>query len=144
VQATSFITIVAMAGTLLGLVALVAALRVVRFWIRALLCLLALVILVPAGGLMVALHPEWIDGRFRTYKAFYQEIQVGMDREDVLGLVDRHYPASGPRRRPKVVTDEPGRLGFFMDPERYREPNCEGIFLTLTNGRVAGKWYSAD
>jgi len=59
-------------------------------------------------------------------------------------LLDRHYPASGPRRRPKVMTDEPGRLGFFMDPERYREPNCEGIFLTLTNGRVAGKWYSAD
>lgn len=126
------------------MVALAAALRVVRFWVKALLGLLALVILLPSAGLVVALHPEWIDGRFRTYRAFYEDIRVGMDRAEVMRLLERHYPAAGPRQRPKIVTDEPGRLDFFMNPERLPEPNCEGIFLKLNRGRVVGKEYSRD
>jgi hypothetical protein len=140
----SFILILVVAGALVGLAALAAALRVVRFWIKSLLVLLALLILLPSGGLVVALYPELIDGRFRTYRAFYHDIQVGMDRGEVLRLMERHYPAAGPRQRPKIVTDEPARLGFFMNPERSPEPNCEGIFLALRNGRVVQKEYSAD
>lgn len=35
-------------------------------------------------------------------------------------------------------------LSFFMNPETSREPNCEGIFLTLEASRVTKKVYSAD
>ncbi|MFM1769991.1 MAG: hypothetical protein RJA22_2520 [Verrucomicrobiota bacterium] len=140
----SILLLAAVAGALLALMILAAALRVVRFWIKALLAVLAFGLLLPSGGLIVALHPEWIDGRLRTYRAFYANIEVGMDRAAVFRLLERQYPAAGPRARPKLVVDEPGRLGFFMNPERSPEPNCEGIFLTLTNGRVARKEYSAD
>jgi hypothetical protein len=40
--------------------------------------------------------------------------------------------------------DTPDGLGFFMNPEASREPNCEGIFLRLEQGRVTKKTYSPD
>ena len=39
---------------------------------------LALVFLAPAAYVFVAFHPELVDGRFRTYKAFYPDTEVGM------------------------------------------------------------------
>jgi hypothetical protein len=111
---------------------------------RGLMVLLVLVFLVPAGYVYVAFHPEFVDKRFRTYKAFYRDIHVGMTREEVIAAMDRRYPADGPRQRPKIMSDESGELGFFMDPENSREPNCEGIFLTLESGRVVKKQYSPD
>jgi hypothetical protein len=42
------------------------------------------------------------------------------------------------------MSDEPDSLGFFMNPESSREPNCEGIFLKLEAGRVVSKEYSPD
>ena len=35
-------------------------------------------------------------------------------------------------------------VGYFMNPEKSTEPNCEGIFLTLEAGSVTKMWYSAD
>ena len=110
----------------------------------ALMLVLALVLIAPAGYVFFAFHPEFVDGRFRTYKAFYRDIQIGMTREQVLEALERRYPPDGQRKRPKIMDDTPERLGFFMNPETSREPNCEGIFLTLEQGRVTKKDYSPD
>jgi hypothetical protein len=110
----------------------------------AILLFFALVFALPGIWLFLEFHPELIDGRFRTYKAFYDDIKVGMTRDQVITAMEARYPQNGKRRRPKIMQDELGRLGFFMNPETSREPNCEGIFLSLTNGCVASKDYSAD
>jgi len=62
----------------------------------------------------------------------------------VLAALDRRYPKSGARKRPKVMEDTAESLGFFMNPETSREPNCGGIFLKLEQGRVKSKVYSPD
>ena len=67
-----------------------------------------------------------------------------MTREQVLAAMDQRYPTNGSRKRPKIMDDTPESLGFFMNPETSREPNCEGIFLTLERGRVTRKVYSPD
>ncbi len=136
--------LVAAMGVLLALLALFAASRVRGNGVRVLLIILALVFALPSVYLVLALHPELIDGRFRTYKAFYRDIQIGMTRAEVLAAMDRRYPKSGPRQSPKLMDDTPTSLGFFMNPETSTEPNCEGIFLKLENGRVKSKDYSAD
>jgi hypothetical protein len=102
------------------------------------------VFLLPAGYLLVALNPWLVDSRFRSYRAFYRDIEIGMTRNEVFEALERNYPADGPRKRPKILNDTAEGLGFFMDPETSREPNCEGIFLRLESGRVSAKSYSAD
>jgi hypothetical protein len=138
------IILLAAVGALVAVGAVIAACTVQRGGIRALMIVLALVFLLPAGFVFVAFHPELVDARFRTYKAFYHDIQVGMTREQVLAAMAQRYPADGPRKRPKIMEDTPTSLGFFMDPETSREPNCEGIFLTLETNRVTKIVYSAD
>ena len=69
---------------------------------------------------------------------------MGMTRQEVFGLMEKYYPKNGTRLPPKVLNDTPDGLGFFMNPESFREPNCEGIFLTLDAGRVCRKDYSQD
>ena len=131
-------------GILLAIVASVIFYFTRHIGTRIVMMILVLVFLFPAGYLFTALHPELVDGRFRTYKNFYQDIQVGMTREQVLAAMERRYPKDGPRKRPKIMGDTPEALGFFMDPETSREPNCEGIFLQFESGRVTKKQYSAD
>ncbi len=67
-----------------------------------------------------------------------------MTRDEVFAALDRHYPPTGPRKRPKILRDDTDSIGFFMNPEKSREPNCEGIFLTLKEGRVITRIYSPD
>ena len=67
-----------------------------------------------------------------------------MTRAEVFEAVDRRYPQTGIRMRPRVMKDDPGNLGFFMNPEGQGEPNCEGIFLSLELDRVKSKQYSMD
>lgn len=67
-----------------------------------------------------------------------------MTRQEVMGVLELHYPADGQRQRPTVTQDSEQRLGFFMNPEEHREPNHEGIFVDLADGKVTGKQYSAD
>ena len=138
------IILIAAVGAFLAVGAVIVACTVRRSGIRALMIVLALVFLLPAGFVFVAFHPELVDARFRTYKAFYHDIQVGMTREQVLAAMVQRYPADGPRKRPKIMDDTPTSLGFFMDPETSREPNCEGIFLTLETNHVTKVVYSAD
>jgi hypothetical protein len=136
--------LVAAAGALLALIAVIIACKARNGFTMALMLLLAVVFIAPAGYVFLAFHPQFVDGRFRTYKAFYRDIQIGMTREQVFTILDRHYPKSGPRQHPKVMDDTTNSLGFFMNPETSREPNCEGIFLKLEGGRVKSKDYSPD
>jgi len=138
------IILIAVFGALAAVVAIVIACRAKRKLVTALLIVLAVVFILPAGYVYLAFHPELVDGRFRTYKGFYNDIRVGMTREQVLALMDEHYPAGGPRKRPRIIGDTPRSLDFFMNPETSREPNCEGIFLMLEEGRVTRTVYSAD
>ena len=115
-----------------------------RWLTRGVLIMVALVLLAPSVLVAVTLKPEIIDGRFRTYKRFYRDIQVGMLRNQVMGLVNRHYPSDGIRHRPNVITDTKDSLSFFMNSEGAREPNCEGIFLLMQNYKVVKKQYSVD
>jgi phosphoglycerol transferase MdoB-like AlkP superfamily enzyme len=136
--------LIAGTGLLISLVFVVFAWRAKSAFATVLLLLFALIFTVPSIYLFFALHPEVVDGRFRTYKAFYSDIKVGMTRDQVIAAMQARYPQSGKRQRPKIMDDEADRLGFFMNPEASREPNCEGIFLSLTNGSVASKTYSPD
>ena len=139
----SFILIAAV-GALAALVGIVVACRAKSRLVTAMMVVLALIFIAPSGYVLLAFHSEFIDGRFRTYKKFYRDIEVGMTREQVLAAMEQRYPANGPRKRPKIMDDTPESLGFFMNPEASREPNCEGIFLTLETGRVTKIVYSAD
>jgi hypothetical protein len=138
------VILIAAIGVLLALTAFVIGFMVRSGGVRVLLVVLALVFLLPAGYVFLAFHPELVDKRFATYKAFYGDIQIGMTRDEVFSVLDRRYPQGGARKRPKVMDDTPFSLGFFMNPETSREPNCEGIFLKLENGRVKSKDYSPD
>jgi hypothetical protein len=71
-------------------------------------------------------------------------VEIGMTRSDIINLVASHYPDDGLRLAPTVMDDTPTSLGFFMNPEDSREPNCEGIFLVLQDGKVVSKSYSND
>jgi hypothetical protein len=136
--------LIAAVGALAALIAVVIACRAKSGVVMAMMVVLALVLIAPACYVFLAFHPELVDGRFRTYKRFYRDIEVGMTREQVLAAMDLRYPADGHRKRPKIMDDTPESLGFFMNPETSREPNCEGIFLTLERGRVTKIAYSAD
>lgn len=115
-----------------------------RVVIRVGLIAFAVILLLPAAYVFLAFHPEWVDGRYRTYKRFYRDLQPGMTRAQVMETLDQRYPAGGPRQRPTIMDNTPTRLGFFMNPEHSREPNCEGIFLTFEGGRLSKIVYSPD
>ena len=138
------VVLAAAVGGVIALVALVVAWLARSSAVKAIMVVLALIFLLPSGYLFVGFNPWLVDSRFRTYRAFYRDIEVGMTRDQVLAVMGRRYPADGPRKRPKIMDDTSQSLGFFMNPETSREPNCEGIFLTLEGGRVTKIVYSAD
>ena len=138
------IVLAAIIGGIFAIIAGLIAIRSKSTASRLLMILLALLLLLPTG-LVIVNHNSWlVDARFRAYRSFHRDIEYGMTRQQVIELLHRHYPAGGPRRTPNIVEDSPTRLGFFMNPEESREPNCEGIFLTMTDGRVTNVSYSAD
>lgn len=136
--------LIALLGLFLAIGLLGAAIRVRSRAAKAGLISLTLVALVSVFWVLNGFLPEVFDARFRAYRAFYCDIEAGMTRADVFATLDRRYPRSGPRQLPKVMADEPDELGFFMNPEGSIEPNCEGIFLKMENGRVVKKEYSPD
>jgi len=96
-----------------------------------------------AWGVLL-LNPELHDARFRVYKKFYNDLHVGMTQQEVFAILDKHYPISGPRLRPKILGEGENVGGFLMHPEHLTEPNCEGVFLSWHEGRVAKVQYSPD
>jgi hypothetical protein len=131
-------------GGIFGIIALIAAVPPRHTETRVLFAGLGIACLLPCAYLGVLMNPWLIDARFRAYMSFYREINMGMTRAEVLAIRDRHYPSTGPRAQPMIMDNSPGGLGFFMNPEDSREPNCEGIFLTLKDDRVTKKSYSPD
>lgn len=97
-------------------------------------------------GLLVllAIHPELIDSRYRAYKKLYRSIQIGMTRDEVLKKMGDQYPPNGARQTPVIMEDTTNSFGLFMNPEESKQPNCEGIFLKMEDGRVVSKRYSPD
>lgn len=136
--------LIAAVGVLAALIAIVIACCARSGLVTVLMVFLAVLFVAPTGYLFLGFYPQLVDGRFRTYKAFYRDIQVGMTREQVLVVMEKRYPPDGRRKRPEIMDNTPQSLGFFMNPETSREPNCEGIFLKLENGRVKSKNYSPD
>jgi hypothetical protein len=104
---------------------------------------LAIPLLLACAVFLSMINPGILDPRFRAYQRFYNAISPGMSKEQVLTLRDLHYAPDGSRKPPEFFEHE-GRFYFFMNPEGKREPNCEGIFLTISNGTVVGKSYSPD
>ncbi len=115
-----------------------------RGWRRWSVVLPSAAVVLASANVFAALNVWVIDARFRAYRSFYRGIEAGMSREQVFGLRDTLYPRGGDRMRPTVAEDSARQLWFFMDPEDSAEPNCEGIFLSMSGGRVREKSYSPD
>ena len=115
---------------------------------KIIISILSVVILLPVIGIsyisIYATCPELIDGRFKTYKQLYKSIQVGDSKSEVMSKINLHYPKEGKRQPPTIWEDTEQSLSMFMAPEKWAEPNCEGIFLTLEDGKVVEKKYSKD
>ncbi|MFN0077622.1 MAG: hypothetical protein ACKVY0_14220 [Prosthecobacter sp.] len=139
------IVVLSILGIVASLILLVTVFRVRRVGLKVLLVLIAVVTLAPAALVVLTMYPEWVDARFRSYKAFYAGIQLGMTREDVMAVQAQHYPEGGPRQRPLIMVDEAESLTFFMHAEVPDSwINCEGILLGFKDGKVASKTYSPD
>jgi hypothetical protein len=136
--------VLAVLGSTIGFLLLVAAYLTKRGSLRAFFVSLGAFCLLPAGLVFVLMNPGIFDSRFRPYQTFYKSINIGMTRAEILSLMGQHYPTNGPRQVPKIMEDTPERLGFFMNPEGSTEPNCEGIFLDMKNGIISRKRYSSD
>ena len=139
------IVVLAVLGVVAALSLLVTVLRVRRVGLKALLVLIAITTLAPAELVVLTLYPEWVDARFRSYKAFYAGIQLGMTREDVMVVQAKVYPEGGPRQKPRIIVDEVESLTFFMNAEvPDSSVDCEGILLAFKEGKVIAKTYSPD
>lgn len=136
--------VLAALGCVATVIMLITACKVRRAGLKLLLVLISVVTLAPAGLVLVALHPEWTDERLRTYKDFYEGIQLGMTRAEIMDWQARQYPAEGVRKRPLIMIEDDRSLTFFMDPENAAEPNCEGIILAFKEGKLKSKTYSPD
>lgn len=97
-----------------------------------------------ASFIVISIFPEIIDAKFRTYKAFYRDLHSGMTRTEVFASLENFYPLAGRRMKPTIMEDSTDRLCFFMNPEHEKEPNCEGIFLTMRDAQLVSKTYSRD
>lgn len=143
-SSTHPILVLALLGLVGSLIMLVTVFRVRRAGLKLLLVLISLVLLAPAGLVVVTVFPEWVDARFRSYKTFYEGIQPGMTQAEVMAWEAQIYPEGGPRQRPQIIVQDETSLSFFMHPEHSTEPNCEGILLVFENGRLESKSYSPD
>jgi hypothetical protein len=133
------------AVTLIGATASLVSAYGASDWIkRSILIVVALGLLAPSGLALICFKPELVDGRYKTYKQLYRDIQVGMSRAEVMTLVNKHYPEDGQRLRPQVVESSGDRLSFHMNPEGAREPNCEAISLQMQDDAVVKKTYARD
>ena len=133
------------AVTLIGALVCLIFACIASHWLkRGVLIVAALFLLTPSGVALMVLKPELIDGRYKTYKQLYGDIDIGMSRAQVMTLVDQYYPSGGKRLRPTIVEDSDKKLSFWMNPEDSTEPNCEGIFLRMQNNKVVRKSYARD
>jgi hypothetical protein len=86
----------------------------------------------------------WHDSRYAAFHRLFFEIERGMSRPDLEAVIRRIYPPEGTRTPPKFWEDKPTHITLFMDSENRPGPNCEGIFLEISNGTITGKGYGMD
>ena len=103
----------------------------------------AVFLLIPVTMLVLVLFPGLVDSRYRTFRSLYSSIQPGMHAEAVIAELKQRYPQNGPRLAPRISAS-PSSLGFLMNPEGQSEPNSESITVSLADGKVVSKSYSAD
>ncbi len=109
---------------------------------RFLLTSLTMCFLVPSGILVAGMNPWLIDARLRTYRLFYWDIRNGMNRQEILAVMDRHYPAGESRTRPIFRQESITKLTFQLAAEGSAEPAKEEISLQMEEGRVIRKDYT--
>lgn len=143
-SSTHPVFVLAVLGLVGAVIMLITVFRVYHRGLKAMLLLIALAMLTPAGLVLMALYPEWTDARIRTYKDFYEDLHLGMTRAEVMEVKARLYPVDGPRKVPTIIAEDETSLSFFMHPEDETEPNCEGILLTFAEGKLKSKIYSPD
>jgi len=78
----------------------------------------------------------------KPFHRFYNSIHDGMTKKEVMAALHFEFPDKGPFPIP-VLNEDTNRLGFILDPTKQAY-NAEGVFLTLQDGRVVSKAYSAD
>jgi len=103
----------------------------------------AVFLLIPVTMLVLVLFPGLVDSRYRTFRSLYSSIEPGMHAAAVIEQLKQRYPQNGPRLAPRISVS-PTSLGFLMNPEGQSEPNSESITVYLADGKVVGKYYSAD
>jgi hypothetical protein len=133
-----------MAGLAIALIAGWLAWRCRGFFTRLVLAVVALAFLGPSVILGVGRNPWLVDARYRTYMQFYWSLGKGMSREEVMAMLEKAYPPTGPRIRPRIIEDSGTRLGFHMNPENQPQPDHEAIYLKLEAGKVMGKSYERN
>jgi hypothetical protein len=138
------IFVLAVLGLVASVIMLITVTRVRSMGLKVVLVLISFVTLAPAALVLVSMYPEWVDARYRSYKGFYEGLQLGMTHAEVMDLQAKLYPEGGPRQKPQIIMEDEKNLTFFMHPEHSTEPNCEGIFLVFENGRLKSKSYSPD
>ncbi len=100
-------------------------------------------LLIPVAMLVLVLFPGLVDSRYRTFRSLYSSIEPGMPAEAVIAQLQQRYPQNGPRLAPRISAS-PSSLGFLMNPEGQSEPNSETFSVSLADGKVVSKSYSAD
>jgi len=141
------LTFLTTASVLIGaIVCAVCALRdkIPKWYKKVVYAIITLTLLFVPAFFTEVFAPEFNDARFRTYKRFYRDIEVGMTRADVEQLITKHYPHGGKRGTPITNHDSEDYLYYWMDPEGTREPNCEGISIQFQDGKIVKKDYIPD
>jgi hypothetical protein len=79
----------------------------------------------------------------KPYQRFYNAVQNGMTHTEVMNTLHRQFPANGRFPVPVLSGHDTNGMSFFLDPAQGAY-NAEGVFLSLSNGRVTAKVYSPD
>lgn len=115
--------------------------RAVRILARAVSVLLFLF----AAALTAVGHPGLLDARFRPWLGLYGDLKPGMTRSEIDAAIAHHYPVPDSTiPRPRLAVETADSLVFLMSPGPSGSPDCEGIVLSLRDGRLLEKTYSPD
>lgn len=85
----------------------------------------------------VALSPA------KPFCEFHRDLEVGMSRQRVLELLDRHFPAGGRFAHPTVSEMKGGYLAITLNA-RSADWDSEFIDVQFENGRLVSSQYLPD
>jgi hypothetical protein len=79
----------------------------------------------------------------KPYKRFFTAIQPGMTEAEMLQILHREFPSSGPFPVPVRSDFRENEISFALDPNES-EWNAEAIVVHFDHGRVVRKKYWRD